>query len=107
VARRGQISTDLVSLTQRGLLWSEEVRMVQPDLHRRLMREVNDRVRDVLREEGRSQGVFVCECNLADCTRTVTMSLDAYESIGNDRTALVAHGPGARTGQDEVAGSLG
>jgi hypothetical protein len=83
--------------------------MVQADLHRRLMWEVNDRVRAVLREEGHSEGVFVCECNLQDCTGTITMSLEAYDSIGHDRTALVAHGPGeARSPrrQDEAAGSL-
>jgi hypothetical protein len=83
--------------------------MSQADTQRRLTREVNDRISALLREEGLPEGEFLCECTRVDCTGTVTMSLDAYESLGDDRTPLVAHGPRdprTRRSHDEATGSL-
>ena len=71
------------------------------------MRDVNDRVVATLREEGRSTGVFVCECEFPDCDGTIQMPLVDYESLGSDRAPLVGHPPDrvpGRTGQDEGAG---
>jgi len=44
----------------------------------RLLREVNDRVADVGREEHLDNLDFLCECGREDCFASLTMSLAEY-----------------------------
>jgi hypothetical protein len=60
---------------------------------RRLKRTVNDRISEVLGEAGLGEGVFLCECAIERCERTVDLSLAEYVSFDGDRTRLIAHAP--------------
>jgi len=60
--------------------------------HRRLMRAVNDRVRDIMGKHGVTEAEFLCECAIEDCTRTVRLPLELYDSLDGNRARLVAHG---------------
>ena len=46
--------------------------------HSLLIREVNDRVFDVLREIGSEDGGFLCECSDTSCIETIHLTLREY-----------------------------
>lgn len=54
-----------------------------------LFRVVNERVREVRREEGGERLGFLCECGDDGCTETLELSVDEYERIRSDPTQFV------------------
>jgi hypothetical protein len=59
--------------------------------HSQLIREVNDRVFEVLTEIGNEDGAFLCECSKEDCTETIQLTLREYAALraqGDSRPPL-------------------
>ena len=55
-----------------------------------VFREVNDRIRE-LREKVELPGAtdFICECSREDCTETVSLPVDEYESVRSSPTLFL------------------
>ena len=49
--------------------------------HSLLIREVNDRVFEVLREIGSEEGGFLCECSNTRCIETIHLTLPEYAAL--------------------------
>jgi hypothetical protein len=47
----------------------------------RLMREVNDRIYEVLAKDGSEDGYFLCECGEEDCAEPVQLTLREYTAL--------------------------
>ena len=64
-----------------------------------LMREVNDRIFEVLDELGSEDGDFLCECGEDACAETVQLTLREYAALKarGDGKHLWAPGHSART----------
>lgn len=57
--------------------------------HPQLMRLVNDRVFEILRELGSEDGEFVCECSDEACIETIRLTLREYALLAReDRPSL-------------------
>jgi hypothetical protein len=46
-----------------------------------LMRDVNDRIYEVLTADGSEDGDFLCECGNSSCTETVQLTLREYAAL--------------------------
>jgi len=49
--------------------------------HSLLLREVNDRVFELLSEIGSEDGEFLCECSDKSCTETIPFTLREYAAL--------------------------
>ena len=58
--------------------------------HSLLVREVNDRVFELLSELGSEDGEFVCECSDEGCVETIQLTLREYAALqkAEDRPPL-------------------
>jgi predicted amidohydrolase len=54
-----------------------------------LFREVNERLRELSKGSQGASMRFVCECSNEDCTLTITMNHDEYESVRAHSTFFV------------------
>jgi hypothetical protein len=64
------------------------------------MREVNDRIYEILTGDGSEDGDFLCECGDGTCSETVQITLREYAALrAREDGALFAriHGRTART----------
>jgi hypothetical protein len=52
-----------------------------PDGSKQLVREVNDRIYEVLQKLGSEDGDFLCECGEEECAETVQITLREYAAI--------------------------
>jgi hypothetical protein len=50
----------------------------------RLMREVNDRIFEILSGLGSEDGEFLCECDDETCVETIQMTLSEYAALPGD-----------------------
>lgn len=46
-----------------------------------LMREVNDRIFEILSQLGSEDGEFLCECDDETCVQTIQMTLREYSAL--------------------------
>ncbi len=58
--------------------------------HSTLMRELNDRIYEILTGTGTEDGDFLCECDDEDCSEIVQLTLREYRGITTrlDQTVL-------------------
>jgi hypothetical protein len=54
---------------------------IQQSGHSLLIREVNDRVFDVLTEIGSEDGGFLCECSDTSCVEIIPLTLREYAAL--------------------------
>jgi hypothetical protein len=62
---------------------SSDVGSKQQNRHQILLREVNERVRDLVAPSlaGREQGEFLCECGDEACLETVRLAVEEYDAV--------------------------
>jgi hypothetical protein len=77
----------------------------QRERNRRLMRELNDRVRQVFADSDRSGAEFVCECGWPECVATVRLPFEEYDRLEGDRSRLVVHGTARRERVSQIVSS--
>jgi hypothetical protein len=54
-----------------------------------LLREVNDRIAEIVSADGDAPAEFVCECSNDDCAETLPLSLLAYKGIRSSANLFV------------------
>lgn len=59
------------------------------DSRRRLMREVNDRIYEILGADGSEDGDFLCECGSDDCRELVQLTLREYAAIQTETNPVL------------------
>jgi hypothetical protein len=55
-----------------------------------VMREVNNRIHEVLKGDGSEDGDFLCECGEEDCREMVQLTLREYAALRAREDELVA-----------------
>ena len=58
--------------------------MERPEEQRRVMRMLNDTIREILVEFASENGEFMCECGGEGCAERVHVSLRAYAAVRPD-----------------------
>jgi hypothetical protein len=73
---------------------------------RSLFRQVNERVRDVSAEHGRTSGGYeiLCECAERDCIGSVFVPIHVYEDVRRDERLFVVAAGHERQGLERVVG---
>ena len=80
--------------------------MTSNGFRRSLFRQVNERIRDVSAEYGRTSGGYelLCECAERDCIGSVVVPIDVYEDVRRDQRLFVVAAGHERQGLDRVVG---
>lgn len=59
-----------------------------------LMREVNERIYEILEEDGSEDGDFLCECGDEDCDETIQITLREYAALRKSSPPGALRSPG-------------